>query len=139
MVTKVVKGITIPSHELETALTTGVWFDGSSIQGFARIAESDMYLMPDPDTFKIIPWESEEGLATARMICDVYTPQGEPFEGDPRYVLKRALAEAEALGYVYNTGPELEFFLFRRGDNGLPGAPPTTVVLSSQIPGRTAD
>ena len=67
----VVKGITIPSHELETALTTGVWFDGSSIQGFARIAESDMYLMPDPDTFKIIPWESEEGLATARMICDV--------------------------------------------------------------------
>jgi glutamine synthetase len=116
----VVKGITIPSHELETALTTGVWFDGSSIQGFARIAESDMYLMPDPATFKVIPWESEEGLATARMICDVYTPAGEPFPGDPRGVLKKMVAKAEEMGYIYNTGPECEFFLFHKDGAGDP-------------------
>ncbi|TFG71149.1 MAG: glutamine synthetase, partial [Anaerolineales bacterium] len=108
----VVKGITIPSHELETALDTGVWFDGSSIQGFARIAESDMYLMPDPSTFKVIPWEAKEGAGTARMICDVYTPSGTPFSGDPRGVLKRVLKKADAMGYAFNTGPELEFFLF---------------------------
>ena len=87
----VVKGITIPGHELETALDTGVWFDGSSIQGFARIAESDMYLKPDPATFQVIPWEAKEGAATARMICDLYTPSNEPFLGDPRGALKRAL------------------------------------------------
>ena len=108
----VVKGITIPSHELETALDTGVWFDGSSIQGFARIAESDMYLMPDPSTFKVIPWEAKEGAGTARMICDVYTPSGTPFAGDPRGVLKRVLKKADDMGYAFNTGPELEFFLF---------------------------
>ena len=90
----VVKGITIPSHELETALESGVWFDGSSIQGFARIAESDMYLMPDPETFRVIPWEGKEGAATARMICDVYTPSGDPFPGDPRGILKKAVKKA---------------------------------------------
>ncbi|MFP3895719.1 MAG: type I glutamate--ammonia ligase [Anaerolineales bacterium] len=116
----VVKGITIPDHELETALTKGVWFDGSSIQGFARIAESDMYLMPDPDTFKIIPWEAKEGASTARMICDLYTPEGEPFAGDPRGVLKRAVARAEEMGLTYNCGPELEFFLFEQDEEGNP-------------------
>jgi len=120
----VVKGITIPSHELETALDTGVWFDGSSIQGFARIAESDMYLMPDPATFKIIPWEAKEGAGTARMICDVYTPTGKPFPGDPRGVLKTALKKAEAMGFTYNTGPELEFFLFKYGEDGKPTLTP---------------
>ncbi|MEA3345098.1 MAG: type I glutamate--ammonia ligase [Chloroflexota bacterium] len=114
----VVKGVTIPVEQLPRALEEGVWFDGSTIQGFARIAESDMYLMPDPATFAVIPWEQEPGRVAARLICDVYTPAFEPFEGDPRGVLKRALAEAQGMGYVYQTGPELEFFLFRRGDDG---------------------
>jgi glutamine synthetase len=79
-----------------------------------------MYLMPDPATFKVIPWESEEGLATARMICDVYTPAGEPFPGSPRGVLKRMVAKAEEMGYIYNTRPECEFFLFHKGAAGDP-------------------
>jgi glutamine synthetase len=116
----IVKGITIPSHELATALDTGVWFDGSSIQGFARIAESDMYLMPDPSTFVVIPWESQEGMATARMICDVYTPDGEPFAGDPRGVLKKMVKKAEDMGFLYNCGPEIEFFLFQPDESGAP-------------------
>lgn len=120
----VVKGVTIPSHELETALAEGVWFDGSSIQGFARIAESDMYLKPDPATFRVIPWEAKEGAGTARIICDVYTPAGEPFPGDPRQVLKSAVAEAEEMGFTYNTGPELEFFLLQYDDAGLPSLIP---------------
>lgn len=120
----VVKGITIPGDQLERAFDRGVWFDGSSIQGFARIAESDMYLMPDPSTFRIIPWESEEGAATARMICDVHTPDGDPFPGDPRRVLKRAIEKAEGMGFDYNTGPELEFFLFHFDGNGNPALRP---------------
>jgi len=120
----IVKGITIPIGRLAGALDRGVWFDGSSIQGFARIAESDMYLMPDPATFRIIPWESDGEYATARMICDVYTPEGEPFPGDPRGVLKRALKEVESKGLKYNTGPELEFFLFRYDDCGNPTLSP---------------
>jgi glutamine synthetase len=120
----IVKGITIPVNQLELALGQGIWFDGSSIQGFARIAESDMYLAPDPDTFAVIPWETQTGPATARMICDVYTPTGEPFAGDPRRVLKNALSAVEAMGYVYNCGPELEFFLFRNGQNGAPYCQP---------------
>jgi glutamine synthetase len=116
----IVKGITIPIHELSTALDTGIWFDGSSIQGFARIAESDMYLVPDTDTFAIIPWESTADEATARLICDVYTPAGEPFAGAPRMVLKEAMAKAEEMGYIFNTGPELEFFLFLYDEEGTP-------------------
>jgi len=116
----IVKGITIPQDQLETALDAGVWFDGSSIQGFARIAESDMYLMPDPSTFRIIPWESNSDGETAMMICDIYTPAGEPFPGDPRAVLKRAMKEAADKGFVYNTGPELEFFLFHYDEEGHP-------------------
>jgi len=114
----IVKGVTIPVDELPRALEEGVWFDGSSIQGFARIAESDMYLLPDPATFALIPWEQEPGRVTARLICDVYTPAFEPFAGDPRGVLKRVLAEAREMGYIYQTGPELEFFLFRMGEDG---------------------
>ena len=120
----IVKGVTIPSHELEAALDQGVWFDGSSIQGFARIAESDMYLVPDPSTFRIIPWEGKEGVATARMICDVYTPAGDPFPGDPRGVLKRLTKRAEEMGFIYNAGPELEFFLFRTDGAGNPSLTP---------------
>ncbi|MFN2283051.1 MAG: type I glutamate--ammonia ligase [Anaerolineae bacterium] len=120
----IVKGITIPSHELEVALDKGVWFDGSSIQGFARIAESDMYLMPDPGTFQIIPWEAKEGAGTARMICDIYTPTGKPFLGDPRGILKRAVKKAEEMGFGFNTGPELEFFLFHYDELGRPSLTP---------------
>ena len=120
-----VKSIAIPLHQLEASLQYGTWFDGSSIEGFTRIAESDQYLKPDITTFAEIPWQNGHGepaplggRGTARMICDVYTPKGEAFVGDPRYVLKRQLARAEKLGYRMNTGPELEFFLFRRDDHG---------------------
>ena len=113
----IVKQIMIPIDQWETALDHGIWFDGSSVEGFARIAESDMYLVPDISTFAVVPWRTDD-LKTARVICDVYTPDGQPFEGDPRFVLKRALAEADKLGYIYNTGPELEFFLFRPGPDG---------------------
>ena len=112
-----VKQVSIPVAQWPHAAQRGVWFDGSSIEGFARIAESDMFLVPDLDTFAVIPWE-QDGLITARVICDVYTPSGEPFGGDPRYVLKRAIAEAHDLGYEYNTGPELEFYLFRTDSAG---------------------
>jgi glutamine synthetase len=112
-----VKSVTIPASELEVVLDYGQWFDGSSVEGFARIAESDMYLVPDLDTYAVIPWEKQVN-PTARLICDVYTPQGTPFEGDPRYVLKRALARAAERNCVYNTGPEPEFFLFERDGNG---------------------
>jgi len=114
----IVKGVTIPVEQLPRALESGVWFDGSSIQGFARIAESDMYLMPDLATFAVIPWEQNPGRLAARLICDVYTPAFEPFVGDPRGVLKRALTEAQEMGYVYQTGPEMEFFLFRTNEDG---------------------
>ncbi|GAP62412.1 glutamine synthetase [Ardenticatena maritima] len=114
-----VKNVTIPVEKLEDAITHGVWFDGSSIEGFARVAESDMYLKPDLSTFAILPWERRE-QATARIICDVYTPHGDPFPGDPREVLRRALAEAAELGFGYQTGPEPEFFLFKRDASGRP-------------------
>jgi glutamine synthetase len=110
------KHVTIPIGHWDTAISHGVWFDGSSIEGFARIAESDMYLVPDLETFAVIPWDMD--LSTARVICDVYTPAGEPFEGDPRYVLRRQLKMAAAMGLDYQVGPELEFFLFRRHASG---------------------
>ncbi|HZS93702.1 MAG TPA: glutamine synthetase family protein, partial [Chloroflexota bacterium] len=113
----IVKSVTIPVHQFADSLEYGTWFDGSSIEGFARIAESDMYLAPDPDTFRIVPWESGENT-TARIICRVFTPNGEPFPGDPREVLTRVLRDAEDMGFDYYTGPELEFFLLREGNNG---------------------
>lgn len=116
----VVKTVTIPVEELEAALEHGVWFDGSSIEGFARIVESDMYLMPDLTTYAHIPWDAEPGMATARLICNIYTPDGKPFAGDPRHILTQMLKQAAALGYGYQVGPELEFFLFRtRTDGGM--------------------
>ncbi len=108
------KSVTIPPTALEEAFERGVWFDGSSIQGFARIEESDMFLQPDARTYRVLPWTGGEVSLRARIICDVHRPDGEPFEGDPRYALKRAVAKAEEMGYVYNVGPELEFFLFRK-------------------------
>ncbi len=123
----VVKSVTIPLHQLEGSLRHGTWFDGSSIEGFTRIAESDQWLKPDMATFAEIPWQPGHGTlgsgplgsrGTARVICDVYMPNGDAFPGDPRFVLKRQLQRATDLGYIWNTGPELEFFLFRRDENG---------------------
>jgi glutamine synthetase len=111
----IVKSVTIPSSQLDDCLEHGKWFDGSSVEGFARIAESDMYLMPDLTTFQIIPW-TRGGNTTARIICWVHTPDGDRFVGDPRSVLARQVEEAKKLGYAFNTGPELEFFLFRSND-----------------------
>src|SRR6266571_1397443 len=108
----VAKNVTIPVHKLTDAVEHGLWFDGSSIDGFARIHESDMYLEPDLSTFRVIPWERGENT-TARVICNVFTPDGHEFTGDPRYVLRRNLGEAAKLGYSFQTGPELEFFLLR--------------------------
>ncbi len=114
-----VKAVTIPIHQLEGSVRHGTWFDGSSIEGFTRIAESDQYLMPDMNTFAEVPWQKASGpRGTARVICDVFTPRGEPFVGDPRYVLRRQVERAQRLGYLVNTGPELEFFLFRRDEAG---------------------
>ena len=114
-----VKAVTIPIHQLEGSVEHGTWFDGSSIEGFTRIAESDQYLKPDMATFAEIPWQPGTGpRGTARVICDVMTPRGEAFVGDPRFVLRRQVERARKLGYVVNTGPELEFFLLRRGDDG---------------------
>jgi glutamine synthetase len=112
-----VKSVTIPVHQFADSVEHGTWFDGSSIEGFARIAESDMYLLPDVDTFQIVPWERGDNT-TARVICRVFTPNGEPFPGDPREVLLQALREAEEMGFDYYTGPELEFFLLVPGENG---------------------
>jgi len=115
----IVKAVTIPIHRMEDSVKHGTWFDGSSIEGFTRIAESDQYLMPDMTTFAEIPWQPGDGpRGTARVICDVFTPRGEPFAGDPRYVLRRQVERARKLGYVVNMGPELEFFLFRRDEAG---------------------
>jgi glutamine synthetase len=114
-----VKAVTIPIHQLEGSVTHGTWFDGSSIEGFTRIAESDQYLMPDMSTFNELPWQKASGSrGTARVICDVYTPRGEPFVGDPRFVLRRQVERARKLGFIVNMGPELEFFLFRRDEEG---------------------
>jgi len=108
----VIKEVIIPAEELKDALTDGVWFDGSSIEGFARIQESDLFLKPDTATYAVVPWLREDGK-TARLICDIYRADGKPFEGDPRFILKQAVGEAAEKGFVYNVGPEPEFYLFR--------------------------
>jgi glutamine synthetase len=106
------KSFAITVEELEGALEEGMGFDGSSIEGFARIDESDMVALPDPDTFQILPWRPTEH-AVARMFCDILKPGGEPFDGDPRYILKRNMKRAADIGYTFNVGPELEYFYFR--------------------------
>lgn len=113
------KNVAITASQLEKALNNKCMFDGSSIEGFLRIAESDMYLYPDFDTLEIFPWRPQQGKV-ARLICDVHRPNGKPFEGDPRYVLKRAIADAAQLGYTFDVGPECEFFLFHTDENTLP-------------------
>ena len=106
------KSFAVTPAELEGAFDEGMGFDGSSILGFARIEESDMIAYPDPSTFSLLPWRAGEGGA-ARMFCEIRQPNGEPFPGDPRNVLKRVAAKAESMGYTMNVGPELEFFYFR--------------------------
>ncbi len=112
------KNVAIPVEQADKALTDGIWFDGSSIEGFARIEESDMLLKPDLATYTILPWRPAEARV-ARFICDIYTYGNKPFEGDPRFVLKKTLAEAAKMGFTFHTGPECEFFLFKM-ENGRP-------------------
>jgi len=109
------KSFSITPRELEEVLSHGAGFDGSSIEGFARIDESDMLALPDPATFQILPW-SQQKHPVGRMFCDIIKPGGKPFEGDPRYVLKRNLKRASDLGYTFNVGPELEYFYFQSAD-----------------------
>lgn len=113
------KNIAITASQLNRALDNRIMFDGSSIDGFASVEASDMYLYPDLDTFEILPWRPQQGKV-ARFMCDVYKEDGTPFEGDPRYILKKVLKEAEEMGYKFLVGPELEFFLFHTDDNGEP-------------------
>ena len=113
------KNVAITDRQLEKALNNHCMFDGSSINGFVRAEESDMYLRPDLDTFVIFPWRPQQGKV-ARLICDVYMPDGTPFEGDPRYILKKAINKAKDMGYTMNVGPECEFFLFEVDNDGNP-------------------
>lgn len=113
------KNVAITTSQLGKALDNKCMFDGSSIEGFVRIEESDMYLHPDLDTFAIFPWRPQQGKV-ARIICDVYCTDGTPFEGDCRYILKKQIEEAKKMGYVFNVGPEVEFFLFHQDENGQP-------------------
>ena len=115
----ILKNVAIPKSQLKKALDNQMMFDGSSIDGFARIEEPDMCLRPDLDSFVIFPWRPQTGKV-ARLICDVYKTDGTPFEGDPRHILKKAMAEAEKMGYTFNVGPECEFFLFNVDENGAP-------------------
>ncbi|MEG1181314.1 MAG: type I glutamate--ammonia ligase, partial [Oscillospiraceae bacterium] len=113
------KNVAITMSQIEKAVNNSCMFDGSSIEGFVRIEESDMYLYPDLDSFTILPWRPQVGKV-ARLICDIYTPDGKPFDGDPRFILKKVLKEAEDMGFSFNVGPECEFFLFTTDENGNP-------------------
>jgi len=115
----ILKNVAIPVEQLEKALDGELMFDGSSIEGFVRIEESDMYLRPAMETFSVMPWRPQQG-AVARLICDVYNPDGTPFAGCPRNNLKRVIAEANEMGYMMNVGPEAEFFLFHTDEDGKP-------------------
>ena len=113
-VTGAVKSVDIPSHRLQEGLEDGIWFDGSSVEGFSRIQESDMRLVIDPKTYTVLPWSPLE-MRRARVFCDIYQPDGTEFPGDPRGTLKRTLARLkEERGWIFNVGPEPEFFLFKR-------------------------
>ena len=116
--TGVLKNVEIPRSQFEKALENQIMFDGSSIDGFTRIEESDMLLYPDLDTFQINPWKSPDGSRVARMICDVHNPDGSGFAGCPRLALKKQVARAEEMGYTMVAGPEAEFFLFQKDENG---------------------
>lgn len=113
------KNIAVTRNQLESVMDHGCMFDGAAIDGFVKLEESDLYLKPNLDTLEIFPWRPQQGKV-ARLICDVYKPDGTPFEGDSRYILKKVIKEAEDMGYTFNVGPECEFFLFHTDDNGLP-------------------
>jgi len=115
------KSFAITVEELDDALDSGKGFDGSSIEGFARIFESDLIAMPDPETFQVLPWRPKDSAAVARMFCDVRMPNGDPYPGDPRWVLKQNLERAAKMGFTFYVGPELEYFYFKSAD---PSAPP---------------
>ncbi len=119
-----VKNVTIPVTRLEKALDEGVFFDGSSVLGYATIEESDMRLMPDPKTFMVLPW-TQDNLKTARLVCDVYDHEGNRFEGDPRYALQKIVEIAKKMGYICNTAPEYEFFFLMLDENGDPTTKPS--------------
>ena len=118
------KNVQIPIEELNKALDNQMMFDGSSIRGYRRIEQSDMYFHPDPSTFQIIPWLAGSSGNVARIICDVADPDGTPFPGDPRVALKNVIAEAKKLSYEMNVGPEAEFFIFNRDPDGTPRVNP---------------
>ncbi|HEY9074977.1 MAG TPA: type I glutamate--ammonia ligase [Anaerolineaceae bacterium] len=122
-VTGSVKSVDLPVNQIPGVLENGLWFDGSSVEGFSRIQESDMLLRIDPDTYAVLPW-SPANLRRARVFCDIYTPDGEPFAGDPRGVLRRQIARVAERGWVYNVGPEPEFFLFRKSEGNGNGMHP---------------
>lgn len=113
------KNVAVTTSQLERVLNNEIMFDGASIEGFARVEQSDMFLRPDLDTFAIFPWRPQQGKV-ARFLCDIYRPDGTPFAGDPRYVLKRTVQEAAEMGYQMDVGPECEFFLFHTDDEGNP-------------------
>ena len=112
-VTGSIKSVDAPINQLEGALKNGIWFDGSSVEGFARIQESDMHLLVDTDTYAVLPWTPED-MKRARLFCDIYQPDGKPFPGDPRGTLKRIVKKLKDRGWILNIGPEPEFFLFRK-------------------------
>ncbi|WP_195852734.1 type I glutamate--ammonia ligase [Aerococcus sanguinicola] len=117
----ILKNVEVPISQLDKVLDNKMMFDGSSIEGFVRIEESDMYLVPDLDTWMIFPWTADEGKRIAILICDIFLPNGDPFPGDPRGNLKRMVAKMNAKGFTaFNLGPEAEFFLFKRDENGQP-------------------
>ena len=114
------KNVAITASQIEKAVNDQIMFDGSSIEGFVRIDESDQYLYPDLKSFRIFPWRPQHGKV-ARLICDVHNPDGSPFVGDPRYVLKRVIQKAKDMGFDrFNVGPEAEFFLFQTDEEGKP-------------------
>jgi glutamine synthetase len=113
------KNISIPIEQMGKALDNEIMFDGSSIDGFARIEESDMFLRPDIRTFQVFPWRPKQGVE-ARLICDVYTSEGKPFSGCPRNILIKAIGEAAEYGYTLNVGAECEFYLFKLDEKGAP-------------------
>ena len=113
------KNVAVTTSQLERVLNNEIMFDGASIEGFARVEQSDMFLRPDLDTFAIFPWRPQQGKV-ARFLCDIYRPDGTPFAGDPRHELKRTVQEAAEMGYQMDVGPECEFFLFHTDDNNLP-------------------
>ena len=117
----IMKNVAITISQLEKALADDCMFDGSSIDGFVRIDESDMYLHPDYDTWAIFPWRKHQNAQTARLICSVYKADNvTPFEGDPRNVLQKVIDQAAEMGYGFNVGPECEFFLFNTNEDGTP-------------------